>query len=172
MRLTGAVQANDLAQGAPRRVTQSLWIGYTTFQLRGGHSTTYLSPPQRNLHRQCLGVRRCYDAQLGRYWENNNTKKRIELTLTIDRDFMQNFFIRFWEEGQYKPKTTGALTFLVCGRMSSLSFVQRTFGWDGWNDFAWRGRCRDWGKVGPQVSMPVNRERKKIVCPHGKMFWT
>jgi len=32
---------------------------------------------------------------------------------------------------QYKPKTTGALTFLVCGRMSSLSFVQRTFDWGG-----------------------------------------
>jgi len=33
----GEVQANHLAQGAPRRVTQCLCIGHTTFQLRGGH---------------------------------------------------------------------------------------------------------------------------------------
>jgi len=64
------------------------------------------------------------------------------------------FYIRFWEEEQYKPKTTGALTFLVCGRVSSLSFVQRTFDWDGWNVFFCRGRCRDWGAIGPQVGMP------------------
>jgi len=62
---TGAVEANDLAQGAPRRVTHCLWVGHTTFQLRGGHSATGLSPPQRNLRRQCLGDRRCYDVQLG-----------------------------------------------------------------------------------------------------------
>jgi len=29
---------------------------------------------------------------------------------------MQNCFIRFLEEEQYKPKTTGVLTFLVCGQ--------------------------------------------------------
>jgi len=51
---TGAVEANDLAQGAPRRVTHCLWVEHTTFQLRGGHSATGLSPPQRNLRRQCL----------------------------------------------------------------------------------------------------------------------
>jgi len=44
---------------------------------------------------------------------------------------------------QYKPKTTGALSFSVRGRMSSLPFVQRTFDWDGWNGFVLRGRCRD-----------------------------
>jgi len=53
--------------------------------------------------------------------------------------------------GQYRPKTTGALTFLVCGRMSYLPFVQRTFDWDHWNGFIWRGRCRDWGTIGSQV---------------------
>ena len=58
--------------------------------------------------------------QLGSYWETNDTGKRIEQALTIYRDFMQKFFTRFWEKGQYKPKTTGVLTFLVCGRMSSL----------------------------------------------------
>jgi len=94
-------------------------------------TTTGLSPLQRNIRRQCLGVRRCYDVQLERYWETKDTRKRIKLALTIYRDFMQNCFFIFWEE-QYKPKPTGALTFLVCGRMSSLSFVQRMFDWDGW----------------------------------------
>ena len=112
----------------------------------------------------------CY-MQLGRCWDTNDTRKRIKLPLTIYRDFIQNFFIRFWEEGQYKPKATGAPTFLVWGRMSSLSFVQRTFDWDGWNGFVWRGRCRDSGTIGPQVSMPVNRGRRKIPPPLGKMFW-
>jgi len=42
-------------------------------------TTTGLSPPQRNLRRQCLGVRRCYDVQLGRYWETKDTRKRIKL---------------------------------------------------------------------------------------------
>ena len=73
--------------------------------------------------RQCLGVRRCYGVQLGRYWETKDTRKMIKLALTTYRDFMQEIFIRFWEEGQYKPKTTGAVTFLVRRRMSSLSFV-------------------------------------------------
>jgi len=136
--------------------------------LRGGHSTTGLSPPERNLRRQCLRVRRCYDVQLGRYWETKDTRKRFKLALTICRDFMQKFFIRFWEEGQYKPKTTGALTFFVYGRISSLSFVQRTFDWDGWNGFFWRGRCRDWGTIGHQVSMPINRGRRKFFYPPWK----
>ena len=112
----------------------------------------------------------CY-VQLGRYWETNDTRKRI-LALTIYRDFMQIFLNQILRGGQYKPKTTGALTFLVCGRMSSLSFVQSTSEWDYWNGFVWRGRCRDWGTIGPQVSMPVNRERKKIFCPPWKnIFW-
>ena len=88
-------------------------------------TTTGLSPPQRNLRRQCLGVR-CHDVHLGHYWKTKDTRKRIKQALTIHRDFMQKFFIRFWEEEQYKPKTTGALTFLVCDQMSSISFVQRT----------------------------------------------
>jgi len=60
-------------------------------------------------------------------------------------------FLSDFVEGQYEPKTTGVLTFLGCGRMSSLSFVQRTFDWDGWNGFVCRGGCRDWGAIGPQV---------------------
>jgi len=60
--------------------------------------TTGLSPPQRHLRRQCLGFRGCYDVQLGRYWETNDTRKTVKLALIIYRDFMQKFFIRFWEE--------------------------------------------------------------------------
>ena len=44
---------------------------------------TELPLPQPNLRRQCLGVRRCYDVQLGRYWETKDTRKRIKLALTI-----------------------------------------------------------------------------------------
>ena len=127
--------------------------------------------PLGYLRRQFLGVRWCYDVQLGRYWETKDTSKRTKLAFTIHRDFRQKFFIRFWKEGQYKPKTTGALTFFVCGRMSSLCFVQRTFDGNCWNGFVWRGSCRDWGTIGPQVSMPVNRGRRKIFRPVGKMFW-
>jgi len=37
---------NTLAQGALQRFTQRPWIDHPTFQLRGGHSTTELSPPR------------------------------------------------------------------------------------------------------------------------------
>jgi len=47
--------------------------------LRGGHPNTELPPPQRNLRRQCRGVRRCYDVQLGRYWETKGTRKTFKL---------------------------------------------------------------------------------------------
>jgi len=33
--------------------------------------------------------------------------------------------------GQHKPRTTEAGCLLVCDQMSSVSFVQRTFDWDG-----------------------------------------
>jgi len=69
-----------------------LWIGRATFQLRGGHSITGLSPPQRNLRRQRVGVRRCYVVQLGRYWETKDTRKKIKLFLIIYRDFVKIFY--------------------------------------------------------------------------------
>jgi len=53
------------------------------------------APPQRNRRRQCLGVRRCYDVRLGRYWESKDTRKRIKLALIIYRDFMQTVFSNF-----------------------------------------------------------------------------
>jgi len=55
-----------------------------------------------------------------------------------------------------------------CGWMSSLSFVQRTFDWDSWNGFVCRRRCRDWGTIGPQVSMTVNKGRSKFFRPPWK----
>jgi len=42
----------------------------------------------------------------------------------------------------------------VCNvRMSSIPFVQRSFGWDGGNDFFWRVRCKDWDEIVPHVSV-------------------
>ena len=43
--LAGAIEVNALAQGALRRFTQWSWAEHQTFQLRGGHSATELSPP-------------------------------------------------------------------------------------------------------------------------------
>ena len=57
MLLTGAVELNVLAEGTLRRFTEQLWIEQPNFQLRGGHCTTELSPPQQNVRCQCLGVR-------------------------------------------------------------------------------------------------------------------
>jgi len=44
--LARAVEVNDLAQGALRRVAQWPWIEHPTFQLRDGHFITELLPPQ------------------------------------------------------------------------------------------------------------------------------
>jgi len=136
--------------------------------------------------------------------------------------FHANFFIRFWEEGQYEPKTTGALTFLVGARGGARGVpggplppqwppknfpglflkvlhrpltaplvanlaplvappnenvwlrpwsAQRTFDWDGWNGFVWRGRCRDWDTTGPQISMPVIRGAGYFSPSLEKFFW-
>ena len=43
--LAGAVEVNALAEGALRRFTRWSGIDLSTFQLRGGHSTTEQSPP-------------------------------------------------------------------------------------------------------------------------------
>jgi len=112
MLLSEAVEANDLAQWALWRFTHCQWNGHchTTFQLKGGHSTTELSPPQRNLFRQCLVSGDVMMCSWG-VWGTNDTWKRIKLALTIYRDFMKSSFIRFWEERQCKPQTTGALSF-------------------------------------------------------------
>ena len=131
MLLSRAVEAKDLAQGALRWFTQCRRIGHTTFQLFGERSTTELSPPQRNLRRQFLGVRWCYDVSLGHYWGTNDTRKRIKLALTIYRDFMQTFLSDFWEEGQYKPRTTGALMFADSRSNIILLLCSKNF-WPRW----------------------------------------
>jgi len=56
MLLTGAVEMNALAQASLQRFTQWPWIEQPAFQLRGGQSTTELSPPHRKLRRKCPGV--------------------------------------------------------------------------------------------------------------------
>jgi len=127
---------------------------------------------KRKFRRQCLSFRRCYDVQLGRYWETNDTRKTIKLVLIIYQDFTQKFLSDFERRSNINRKQLGILTCLVHGRMSSLSFVQRTFDWNGCNGFVWRGKCRDWGTTEPQVRMPVNRGRRKIFRPLGIMFWT
>jgi len=98
-------------------------------------------------------------------------RKRIKLALTIYRDFMQKFVSDFERRGNINRKQLEVLTFLGCSRMSSLSFVQRTFDCNGCNAFVCRVRCRDWATFGPQVSMPVNKGSRKIFRPLGKMFW-
>jgi len=37
--------------------------------------------------------------------------------------------------------------------MSSLSFVLRTFDWDGGSGFVWKVRCKDWGAISTQVGV-------------------
>jgi len=63
-----------------------------------------LSPPQRNLCRQFLGVRRCYDGELGSYCETKDTRKRIKLALVIYRDFMQKNLSDFGRKGNINQK--------------------------------------------------------------------
>jgi len=121
----GAVEVNALTQGALRRCTQWPWIEHPPFQLRGGPSTTELSPPHRNVRRQRLGFRWRYDVPLGRYWGTNDRRKWIKACpdYLAHRHFMQSIFIRFWVEGEYIPRSTGALIFVVWGWMSSHSYV-------------------------------------------------
>ena len=153
MLLTRAVEANAFVQDEFRRFTQCRWIEHPTFQLRGGRSVTEPRSPQRYLFRQCLVVMWCYDVPLGHYWRTNHSRKRIYLALTIYRDFMQSLFLSGFERGgaiRINRKQLGPSCLLVCRRMSSLSFVQKTFDWDS---FVWRGRCSDWGTIAPQVSV-------------------
>jgi len=45
--LAGAVEVNALPQGVLHQFTQWVFIEHPTFQLRGGHFTTELLPPQK-----------------------------------------------------------------------------------------------------------------------------
>jgi len=42
---------------------------------------------------------------------------------------------------------------LVCGRMSSLSIVQKIFDWDDGNNFVWRGSRKDYDTIATHVSV-------------------
>jgi len=134
-------------------VLHSVSVNWThNHSIERRNSTTWLSPPQRNLLRQCLGVRWCYNVPLRSYWGTNDRRWKVKLALTIYRDFMQNLFIRFWEEGQYQPRTTAALMFASPQSNVISLFVQRTLDWAGRNCIAWRGRCRDFGTIATQLT--------------------
>jgi len=55
--LSGQLRWTLLSHGRYSCSIRDRVLNHPTFQLRGGHSTTTLSPPQRNVRRQCLGVR-------------------------------------------------------------------------------------------------------------------
>jgi len=60
-------------------------------------------------------------------------------------------FVSRFSEGQYKPRTIGAIIF---ASLPSISFLcSKYFDWDDGNSFVWRGRCRDWGTTAPQMSV-------------------
>ena len=90
----------------------------------------WLSPPQRNFRRQCLGVRGCYDVQLGRFWETKDTKKRVKLALIIYRDFMQKFLSEFERRGNINRNQPGTLTFLM--QSNGISFLCAKDFWRRW----------------------------------------
>jgi len=50
--------------------------------------------------------------------------------------------------------------------MSTLFFILRTFDWDGGNGFFWRGRCKDWDAITPQVSVSKNPDLQKNTWVH------
>jgi len=75
-------------------------LNFPTFQLRGGHSTTVLSLPQRKVRHPYLGVRWCYDVPSGRCYGTNDTRKRIKLVLVIYRGFMQGLCYQILRGGK------------------------------------------------------------------------
>ena len=72
---------------------------------------------------KCQVMIRC---AVGALLRNQRHEKKNQASWLYSVISCKAFFIRFWEEGQYKSSTTGALTF------SSLSFVCSTDFWMGW----------------------------------------
>ena len=71
----------------------------------GGHTKKQSTKDEKQLFRQVwenLGKNALHPQKLACSFTygTNHTRKRIKLALTIYRDFMQNFFITFWGEGQ------------------------------------------------------------------------
>jgi len=110
MLLTGTDEANDLSPGALRRFTQCRWIGHTTFQLWGALFHWIIAAPAKfsSPMPRCHVMLWCAVGALLR-------NQRYEITDLASRYYLpwynaKLFFIRFWAERQYKPRTTGYLT--------------------------------------------------------------
>ena len=90
-----------------------------------------IAVPAQSSSSMPMGVRWCYDATVGRYWETNDTRKRIKLALAICRDFMQNFFYQILRGWSIK---TAALMFAsaqssVIAFLCSKDFSTRWWKW-------------------------------------------
>ena len=91
------LKVNSLAHAALRRFTLAVDRTSKLLFLRGGHSTIKLPPPQRNVRRQCLRARWCYDVQW-RIAEEPMVREK-KLALTIYTDFMQTLFTQILRGG-------------------------------------------------------------------------
>ena len=87
--------------------------------------------------------------------ESTIGEKRLSYPWIFDAISCRALFNRFSKEGAYKPRNNipDQWCLLKTAIKSFLSFVLRTFDWDGTNGFVCRGRCRDWGAIAPQVSV-------------------
>ena len=143
---------NALALGALRRFTQWPWIkSHLSIETRSLYHWATAAPAKYSSPMpRCHAILWC---AMGVTEEPTIREKRLSWPWLFTVILSKAFLNRFWEKGQYKLRTTGALLLLVCGRMSSLSFVQKTFDWGGGNIFVWRVRCRDWVTIAPQVSV-------------------
>jgi len=65
---------------------------------------------------------------------------------------MQSLFYQILKGGAIRisRKQLEPQRLLLCRSMSPLSFVQKTFDWDG---FVHRGKCRNWDTIAPKVSV-------------------
>jgi len=70
-------------------------------------------------------------------------------TLTLYRDFMQDLFIRFWMDGQYKRRTTGPMMFAI---LQSISVLYSKKFWLVLGKWLWLERkVNGLGAIAPQV---------------------
>jgi len=61
--------------------------------------------------------------------------KRVKLAVTNYRGFMQGLLIRFWVNGQYKTRTTGAVIF-VSLRLNVISVLYLKDVWLEWEEMS------------------------------------
>ena len=86
-------------RGEKRALDPPWKLGLRNKNFQKPEVSNHPSPPQRNVRRQCLGVRWCYDVPLGRCWGTTDRKKRIKLPLTICRGSMQGLFHQIFRGG-------------------------------------------------------------------------